>query len=122
MALHNDIGKYGEELAIELLKSKGYRIAETNWKFSHAEVDIIAWHGEVLVFVEVKTRTTDFFGQPEEFISNKKMKLLTEAAAVYCEQINHDWEIRFDVISVLDRKNQQPTLKHIEDAFFLGLG
>lgn len=122
MALHNDIGKYGESLALELLKSKQYRIAERNWKFSHAEVDIIAWDGTVLVFVEVKTRTSEYFGQPEEFVSDKKMKLLTEAAAVYCEKINHDWEIRFDVISVLDKKNQQPILKHIEDAFFLGLG
>jgi len=121
MALHNDIGNYGEELACEHLKAKGFKILETNWKFSRAEVDIIAWDKKVLVFVEVKTRTSTSFGRPEAFVTKKKMKLLTQAASFYSEKINHDWEVRFDVVSVVDRKNKQPVVEHIEDAFFLGL-
>ena len=121
MANHNDLGTYGETLALDYLKTKGYKILETNWKYSRAEVDIIAWDGEVLVFIEVKTRSYDTVAKPEDAINKKKITLLSQAAAVYMEQINHDWEIRFDVISILNRKNKQPTLKHFEDAFFPGL-
>ena len=121
MAEHNDLGNYGEKLASEYLKSKGYKIIETNWSYSRAEVDIIAWDGDVLVFVEVKTRSYDSLGKPEDFINKKKIRLLAQAAAVYMEKINHDWELRFDVISIINRKNKQPSVKHFIDAFFPGL-
>lgn len=118
MAIHNDIGAFGEKLASDFLKAQGYQILETNWRHGKAELDIIAKLGADLIFVEVKTRTSDTFAKPEDAINRKKIRLLGQAAAVYMEQIGHDGEIRFDVISVVDRKNQQPSLRHMIDAFF----
>jgi len=117
MAAHNDLGKRGEELAASFLEEKGYHLLERNWRFSYAEVDIIAKDDDILVFVEVKTRSSDYFGKPEEFVSAKKERLLTDAASVYMEQINHTWEIRFDIISVIIQASGSK-VSHIEDAFF----
>jgi len=118
MAKHLEIGQWGESLALQLLERKGYEILETNWRFSRAEVDIIAMDGEILVFVEVKTRSYGYFGQPDAFVTDHKRTLLLDAAAMYMQEIQHDWEIRFDVISVLLEEQQQPSLKHFKDAFF----
>lgn len=119
MADHNDTGKKGEELAKNYLESKAYRILETNWRFSKAEVDIIAMDGEVMVFVEVKTRSDNNFGYPEEFVSKNKEQLLMDAAAVYTNRVGHEWEIRFDIISIIT-KGSYHELTHIKDAFFDG--
>ncbi len=121
MAKHHQIGKAGEQLAARFLIEKGYTILERNWRFSKAEVDLIAKDGDSLVFVEVKTRSTDYFGKPEEFVSPQKERLLAEAASVYMEQIGHQWAIRFDLISVIYRHEQDFTIEHLEDAFFPGL-
>ncbi len=121
MAKHNDIGKIGEQLAYNFLENKGYQILEINWRYRKAEIDLIAKDGETLVFIEVKTRSTDLFGKPEEAISPRKERLLTDAAAAYMEQINHDWAVRFDVISIIYRDEKHYTLEHFEDAFFMGL-
>lgn len=121
MARHNDIGKAGEQIAYNYLKEKGYQVLEQNWRYRRAEVDLIARHGEVLVFVEVKTRSSQAFGEPEEFVSTQKENLLSSAASAYMEAINHDWEIRFDIIAVLFQSEQSYSIKHIEDAFFPGL-
>ena len=118
MALHNDIGEYGEKLALDFLKAQGYQILETNWRIGKAELDIIAKLGSELIFIEVKTRSSDTFSKPEDAINRKKIRLLGQAAARYMEQIGHEGEIRFDVISIVDRKNQQPSLRHLVDAFF----
>ena len=64
MAEHNELGKIGEELAVDFLTEKGYEILETNWTFQKAEVDIIAQKGNVLAIVEVKTRSSSDFGSP----------------------------------------------------------
>lgn len=107
--------------ARNLLKTKGYTILEANWRFHRAEVDLIAKDGEILVFVEVKTRSSDAFGKPEAFVDARKQRFLTEAASAYMEQIGHDWEIRFDVVSVLANPGREVLLEHFEDAFFPGL-
>ena len=117
MSTHLELGNRGESLAERLLLEDGYQILERNWRFSRAEVDIIAKDGEVLVFVEVKTRSSEIFGQPEESISPKKEALLKDAAAVYMEQIGHQWEIRFDIISILI-KGDGYSIEHFKDAFF----
>ena len=101
MAKHLETGKRGEELALQLLQSKGFKILETNWRYKRLEVDIIAMDGPVLVFVEVKTRSYDYFGKPEVFVNTKKEKLLAQAAAAYMLAIRHEWSIRFDVVSML---------------------
>lgn len=121
MAKHNETGKIGEQLARTFLESKGYHILEFNWRYRKAEIDLIAKDNEILVFIEVKTRSTDLFGQPTESISPRKKRLLSDAASVYMEQIGHDWAIRFDVISIIYRDEQHYTLEHFEDAFFPGL-
>lgn len=122
VADHLKKGQAGEQLARLYLEGKGYQILEQNWRYSKAEIDLIAKDGAVLVFVEVKTRTSEAFGKPEEFVDEKKQALLARAANVYMEQINHEWEIRFDVIGILwDGQHQEAAIRHIPDAFFPGL-
>ncbi len=112
-----ETGKYGEQLAEEYLVSLGYKILDRNWRYSRSEIDLIAMFEKILVFVEVKTRSYDFFGTPETFVSDQKELLIHEAASVYMEKINHDWEIRFDIIAILLNKNGTYKLEHFEDAF-----
>ncbi|MCI4651527.1 YraN family protein [Phaeodactylibacter sp.] len=121
MARHNDIGHAGEAIAKRYLEERSYRILETNWRYRRAEVDLIAMDGKTLVFVEVKTRNTTAFGEIEDFVTRKKEDLLIAAAHAYMEHIDHDWEIRFDIIAILYLDEQSYSLKHIEDAFFPGL-
>jgi len=121
LAQHNEIGKIGEELAIAHLCQQGWEILATNWRFKRAEIDIIAMDGNTLVFVEVKTRSTTYFGTPEQFVNAKKKLFLAKAASAYMEEIGHDWEIRFDIISVLLPCGKEQEIKHFKDAFFPGL-
>ena len=122
MADHIITGQTGEQLAVEHLQRLGYTILETNWRFRRSEVDIIAMDGPILVFVEVKTRSSDYFGPPESFVSSRKKTMLQDAASAYTHQIQHTWEIRFDIIGVLLQSGQEPQLRHFSDAFFPGFG
>jgi putative endonuclease len=117
MSTNNETGRKGEQIAEDFLVAKGYKILERNWRYSRSEIDIIAKLGNILVFIEVKTRSYDFFGTPETFVSEHKELLMHEAASVYMEQINHDWEIRFDIIAILLNKNGTHQLEHFQDAF-----
>ncbi|WP_113654505.1 YraN family protein [Pedobacter namyangjuensis] len=118
MAQHNDLGKQGEQLASAFLVAKGYEILDENWCYGKAEVDLIAYINKQIVFVEVKSRTSVIFGQPEEFVSIAKQHLLETAAAEYIAIMNHQGEIRFDIISVLFDKQNNYRINHIEDAFW----
>lgn len=120
MTKAHQLGRLGESIAQQYLKEQGWMILEKNWRFSRAEVDLIAKDGQVLVFVEVKTRSSDYFGQPEEFVQEDKEHLIAGAAFAYMEKIDHDWEIRFDVIGIVFWNDQRYELKHIQDAFFPG--
>jgi len=117
MADHNDLGNIGEQLALSFLVSKGYKILEINWRYQHKEIDIIAKKDPFIVFVEVKTRRTNYFGEPFSFVNKKKQGFLVKAAHEYI--LLHDLhdEARFDIISVLynEHKNE---IQHIEDAFY----
>lgn len=117
MAAHNDLGIEGEKLAVQHLTKKGYEILETNYRFQKAEVDIIAQKGEILAVVEVKTRTSADFGNPEEFVSAKKIKLLVKAVDEYVNENDLNVEVRFDIIAIIFDK-QTTSLNHIEDAFY----
>lgn len=117
MAAHNDLGNKGEKMALHYLFSSGYEILETNYRFSRAEVDIIAKDNDVLVFVEVKSRSTERYGPPENAVDENKIILMMDAAYDYMEKVNHNWEIRFDIISIILSRNNAPKLKHLEDAF-----
>jgi putative endonuclease len=117
MAQHNETGKKGEDAAAEFLKAAGHEIVVRNYRFGRAEVDIVSKHKGIYVFSEVKTRASNHFGYPEEFVSKKKMKLMKEAAEefLYSNQIQS--EIRFDVISIIIQGNKTE-ITHIPDAFF----
>ena len=121
MANHLNLGKKGEAIAREFLAQQGFEILASNWRFRRLEVDLIAKDEEVLVFVEVKTRSSTFFGEPESFIDKKKEDRLARAAVEYCHQIKHEWTIRFDVVSIVLINNNEFEVKHIKDAFFPGL-
>ncbi len=116
MAEHNDFGKLGEELAVDYLTGKGYEILERNWRNVHKEIDIIAKEGKFLVIVEVKTRQTDEYGEPDVAVTRKKQRMLIAAANAYITRKGLDMETRFDIISIIFRDGE-PVIEHIEDAF-----
>lgn len=118
MRNHISLGKFGEDLASVFLIRKGFTILDRNWRFSHAEIDIIAKYLDTLVFIEVKTRSSAEFGSPEEFISNKKMLLIQDAANEYMKKNHHNWAIRFDIISVIVKPNGTELISHFEDAWW----
>lgn len=117
MARHNELGKEGELLAQNTLRDKGYAIIETNWRFDKDEIDIIAMDGDELVVVEVKTRSTDFFGDPEESVNFQKEKFLIRATEAYLLENDLDIETRFDIIAIILNK-KETKIVHIEDAFY----
>ncbi len=117
MATHNDLGKQGEEKAMELLLSKGHRLLERNYRFGRDEVDLITKHGKDIVFVEVKTRSGISFGHPEEFVDQKKRKAMKRVAEEYMYRNKLESAIRFDIVAILAVKDKMEWL-HIEDAFF----
>jgi putative endonuclease len=117
MAEHNDLGKQGEEIAQQYLSDKGYKIMQCNWRFGSDEIDIIAKKDNLLIIAEVKTRQTNFFGEPEEAVTKTKQKFLIRATETYINQKNIDLETRFDIVSVVI-SNGQVMINHIEDAFY----
>lgn len=118
MSDHNELGRKGEGIACNYLAQNGYKLLQQNWRYKNAEIDIICKKDDVLIFVEVKTRATAYFGRPEEFVTKKKEKLIFTAANAYMDQVNHDWEVRFDIISIVFPPSGKMNLHHFEDAFF----
>lgn len=117
MAEHNELGKFGEELAVEFLQQNGYAILETNWTFQKAEIDIIAKKENTLAVVEVKTRSSIEFGLPQDFVKPKKIQLLVKAVNEYVVSNDLDVEIRFDIVAIYKQENNYK-IEHIEDAFY----
>lgn len=119
MARHNDTGKKGEEIAAAYLASKGYSIRERNWRSGRQELDIIAMDSLELVIVEVKTRTGEEYGAPEEFITPAKIRNIARAADAYLTSLPHQVEVRFDIITVVipPDGSEDCQIEHIKDAF-----
>jgi len=117
MASHNELGKIGEQLATEYLTKKGYEIIERNFTFNKAEIDIIAKKKNTLTVVEVKTRNSDYFGDPQEFVTPNKIKLMVKAANEYVVSNDLDIEVRFDIIAVLKNKSDEQ-IEHYKNAFY----
>ncbi len=114
-----ELGKQGEDLAAVFLEENGIRVLERNYHFEKAEVDIIAYNGRQIIFVEVKTRTTDVHGQPEESVGEEKQKSLFKVAEAWLYERKMDGApVRFDVISILMKPKKQPDIKHFEAAFW----
>ena len=117
MANHNDLGNAGEELAVDFLLKKGYAILERNYRFRKAEVDIIARIGDTLAVIEVKTRSTVDFGNPQDFVKPKQIQRLVTAIDHYITENKLDVEVRFDIIAVV-KTGKTFQIEHLEDAFY----
>jgi len=113
----NDLGKEGEKQAINFLIKKGYKILSKNYRFQKFEIDIIATCNNILVGIEVKTRSTNHFGNPEGFVKPEQIKRIVKAMDYYINDNKLENEVRFDIISITKNKSAY-TIKHIEDAFY----
>lgn len=110
------VGSKGEDLAAEFLKGKGYRIIGRNYKTPVGELDIIAKDGETLVFIEVKTRSSNAFGYPFEAVDSRKKRKLKNLALFYLKNQKKNCAARFDVISI-NLTGTKKEIEHIKDAF-----
>lgn len=119
MARHNDTGKWGEELATEMLRGKGYNIIERDWHSGHRDIDIIARtpDSRTVVFVEVKTRTQDIIMRPEDAVTEKKIRNIGLAANNYVKMFNVVDELRFDLVTIVGENPKVAKVEHIADAF-----
>ena len=116
MAVHNEIGKIGEDIAASWLTGNGYQIVTRNWRFKKTEIDIIAIKDDLLIVIEVKTRTYRFLENLSEIVPVKKQKAIINAADRFIESRNLKNEVRFDIIFiVLNGENHQ--LDHIKEAY-----
>ena len=115
MEVHNDLGKTGEEVAVDFLEKNGYEILETNWTYQKAEVDIIALKDGILAVVEVKTRSSIDLGLPQDFVKPKKIQLLVKAINEYVIFNDLDVEVRFDIIAI-HAKGETFDIEHLEAA------
>lgn len=116
MAEHNELGQKGEDLATDYLKKRDYRIIERNWRLHGYEIDIIAEDKEFIVFVEVKTRSSLLWGNPEDFVDRTRQNRMVKAADFYLKMKAIDKPARFDIIGAI-WDGQSMKLDHIEDAF-----
>lgn len=108
----------GEQLAVLFLKKNGYHVVAQNWRTKHLEIDIVAKTKDLLIFVEVKTRSNNRFVLPEEAVDQRKEDKLKLAAEAYVEQNEYKGEIRFDIIAIIKNKNEHK-ITHFKDAFWL---
>ena len=109
-------GIKGESLAAEFLKKKGFEIVARNYRHKRSEIDLIVRRDDWIIFVEVKTRTSTPFGQPEEFVDYAKARQIFQAAEEFIFSTDWQGHVRFDVISVIIRQEEEPEIEHFEDA------
>lgn len=112
------LGKWGEELAAKYLANKGYSILSANYRTRYGEIDLVTEHLGIIIFVEVKTRSSTQFGFPEEAVTPKKQQHLVHAAELYLQaqnQLDSLW--RFDVIAIRKGPDGKPLITHFENAF-----
>jgi len=117
MAEHNELGKQGEEIATTYLLRQGYIILEVNWRAGRNEIDIIARDKDFLVIIEVKSRSSSTFSEPEEAVTRDKQQALIRAANAYIFKKNINLDTRFDIISIIYNKNET-RVNHLKDAFY----
>lgn len=111
-----ELGKFGEDKAVEYLKKQGYQIIERNFRYARAEIDIIASRDDFLAFVEVKLRRNLKYGLPQSAVDYRKQEKIKRAAQFYLMKNKNDKKIRFDVISI-QINDSSGRLKHFENAF-----
>ncbi|MDH4226296.1 MAG: YraN family protein [Deltaproteobacteria bacterium] len=110
------LGQAGEDMAVEYLSKKGFKILERNFRTRHGEIDIVCMHGTVLVFVEVKTRKSFKFGSPKDAVGRGKISRFTTAAKQYMARSGYGGTVRFDVLAIV-RSGEDTAIEHIEGAF-----
>ncbi|MCB9235750.1 MAG: YraN family protein [Bacteroidia bacterium] len=116
MATHNELGKQGEELAVRFLEAKGFIIFDQNYKYKKSEIDIVAFQDNVIHFVEVKTRSNTRFQEPEDFVTDSKIRTIAVAASFYL------WERQmmtvpsvFDIVGISMDDPENPIFHHLEN-------
>ncbi len=117
MAQHNELGNKGEQLAVDYILQQGYAIVERNYRFDKAEVDIIAKKEDILAIIEVKTRSTSDFGNPQDFVKPKQIQRLVKAVDEYVNVNDLDVEVRFDIIAIT-KEGKGFNIEHLENAFY----
>ena len=112
------LGIIGEELASHFLASNGYKILIKNYVSALGEIDLIAKESGALIFIEIKTRSSDEMGSPAESVTFNKRKQITKCARYYLKRYGmEDTPCRFDVVSVLIPRDTEPVIEIIKDAF-----
>jgi putative endonuclease len=117
MASHIDFGKLGEKLAEDFLIDKGYTIMHRNWRHSRYEIDVVALKNELPHFIEVKTRSSNEFGEPEDSVSKKKIRFLLQAADEFLFQNPQYTNFQIDILSITIRFQDEPQYFFIEDVY-----
>lgn len=117
MAHHIETGRIGEELAVQHLQELGHVILQRNYRHKRSELDIISTYQSILIFTEVKTRHSGRQQHPILSVSPHKQRMLKAGAAQYMQEIDYDWAIRFDVITVVLHDHDHE-LEHYQDVFF----
>lgn len=117
MAYHNDLGKWGEEVAVNYLQQQGYTILHRNWMYQHRDLDIVAMDAGALVIVEVKTRKDERFANADAAVTPQKVRSLSLAANAYVKRYNISLEIRFDIITIVGSPDDKHEVRHVKDAF-----
>ena len=113
-----DLGKAGEEVALKYLKRKKFKIIKKGFRLYKGEIDVIAYDRKTLVFIEVKTRRSRSFGLPEESVTTAKQRQIKKIAQGFIAFNNlENVECRFDVISLILKKNDGYFISHFKDAF-----
>ena len=118
MAEHNDLGKWGEDVALAYLLDQGYRLLDRNWHQGHRDLDLIMQQDDTLVIVEVRTRRNNLFMDPEQTVDALKMLSLSKAANAYIRLHRISLNIRFDIVAITGTPSSDFTINHIEDALY----
>lgn len=111
------IGTKGENLAAEYLERLGYQVLERNYRFKKSEIDLICQKEDLLVFVEVKTRSTRTFGDPEAFVSDNQKNAIIRGAEQYMLDVDWPGDLRFDIVAIISNKSEEEIV-HLKDAFY----
>lgn len=117
MAVHNDLGKAGEDAAIQYLERNEYIIRHRNWRKNRLELDIVAAKDGQLIVIEVKTRSNTEYTAPQDAVNWQKIRHIVIAADTYIKQFNIDEPVRFDIITAVGESGTFQ-IEHIKDAFY----
>jgi putative endonuclease len=117
MAVHIDLGRQGEQMAEAYLIARGFTILHRNWRHSHYEIDLIALKNELPHFVEVKFRSSNKFGMPEENVTKKKIKFLLQAADEFLFRNQQYKNFHIDILSITTHADAETEYFFIEDVY-----